>query len=253
MKVITIGSEKGGVGKTTTAAALGSGLALRGYRVLLIDLDPQANLSYALGSKAGAGLSSYELLQGAEPKEMIQELGEGLDLIAASRALAEADTAFTSTGREYKLREALEKLRAAYDFIIIDNKPALGVLTINSLTAADGLIIPAHASIFSLQGLGQLAEIVGAVKQYTNKGLEVLGILLTEFNPRTIISNDLSELIEDTAKLFDTKVFKTRIRRAVAVEEAHTTQQSIFNYAPKGNATLDYQAFIDELLNQLQE
>lgn len=253
MKILSINSEKGGIGKTTTAAALGSGLALRGYRVLLVDLDPQANLSYALGGEVRAGRSSYELLEGADPSSLVQTLESGLDLIGASRALAEADTAFTATGREYRLKEALDKIKSSYDFIVIDNKPALGVLTINSLTAADGLIIPAHASIFSLQGLGQLAEIVSAVKRYTNKDLTVLGILITQHNPRTIIGSDLSELIENTARLFSAEVFSTRIRQAIAVEEAHTLQQSIFSYAPKGNATLDYQAFIDEVLSKIEE
>lgn len=252
MKTLTINSEKGGTGKTTTAIALGAGLSQRGFKVLLVDLDPQGNLTYATGGQAQPRLSSFELLQGADPQSLVQPL-KNISLVGASRALAEADTLFTATGREYRLKEALEKLKGSYDFAIIDNQPSLGILTVNALTASDGLIVPAQASIFSLQGLGQLAQVVEGVKQYTNSELKVLGILLTQFNPRTIISNDLASLIEDTAKLFNTTVYKSRIRRAVAVEEAHTLQQDIFTYAPKGNASLDYQSFIAEVLQQIQE
>lgn len=245
---IALGNEKGGVGKTTTAGALGAALSKRGYKVLLIDLDPQGNLTYSLGGHESPGASSYELITRTKSTaELTQHVG-ALDLIPANRTLAEADTVLTMTGREYRLKEALEPLQSVYDFIIIDNRPALGVLTINSLTAADVLIIPAQANIFSLQGIGQLAAVVEGVKKYTNPGLTVLGILLTRYNERTILSRDLTQLIQDIAQAFNTRVFDTRIRQSIAIEEAQASKASLFDYDPNGKGTDDYRAFTDEVL-----
>ena len=256
MYTISIINQKGGVGKSTTAQALAVGLALRGYKPLLMDLDPQGNLSYSLQTRGGP--SALEVLtQDATAQEAVQEAAAGKEkgsvaIIPASPGLASAEKILTHTGREYRLREALASLAALYDFAILDTPPALGLLTINALTASDGAIIPAAADIFSLQGIGQLSETIRTVQQYTNPALRILGILLTRHSDRTILSRDLAELMNDTATTLDTKVYAATIREAVAVREAQASQVDILSYAPKGNATADYLAFVDEFLQDYQ-
>lgn len=243
MKTIAMVNQKGGVGKTTTAYAVGAGLAARGKKVLFVDLDPQGNLSYTLG--ASDALTVYEVLaRQTDAKEAIQKLG-GYSLLAAKPALAGADIEITQTGKEYRLKEALTGLR--YDYAILDTPPALGILTINALTAANGIIVPAQADIYSLQGIGQLYATIEAVRAYCNPKLAIYGILLTRHSGRTVLARDVTEMIAETAGRLDTKVFNAAIRENVAVKEAQASRQDIFAYAPSSNAALDYAALLDEL------
>lgn len=245
--IIAVTNQKGGVGKSTTAQALGAGLSIKGYSVLCVDLDPQGNLSYSMQAAAG-GPSSYELLtKRAGAGETIQQTEQG-HIIAASAALSAADMEINTTGKEYRLREALAPVRSQYDFIVIDTPPALGTITINALTAADSLIIPAQAEIFSLQGIGQLASTIQAVKTYCNPSLKIDGVLLTRHSSRAVLSRDMADLIRDTAEQLGTAVYKTIIREGVAIKEAQASRQSIFAYAPKSNAAADYMAFVEEYL-----
>lgn len=238
-------NRKGGVGKTATAHALGAGLSLRGYRVLFIDLDSQCNLSFDLGAKT-APLTALEVLTGsAKAEEAIQHTPGG-DIIAGSPALAGADMTIEGTGKEYRLKEALEPLQ--YDFIIIDTPPALGVLTINALTASDRAIIPAQAEVYSLQGIGLLYEAIQAVKKYTNKSLIVEGVLITRYNGRAILSKDMKSNLEEIAQSLNTKVFQTPIRECISIKEAQAMQSDIFSYAPRSNASADYKALVEEIL-----
>ena len=249
-KITAIAIQKGGQGKTVTAYALGAGLALRGQRVLFIDLDAQGNLSYTLGADATglAGRSAYEVLQGATTApEAVQHTPLG-DIIASSPALAAADTTLTAVGKEYRLREALEALGGAYDRIILDTPPSLGIATVNALTAADSLIIPAQADMYSLQGIGQLWQTIQTIRRYCNPRLFIDGILLTRFNGRAVISRDLSDMLAQTAAQMETKVFKARIRECTAIKEAVAVKRDIYTYAQRSNASADYSAFIDELL-----
>ena len=166
-ETIAIVNRRGGVGKTATAHAIGAGLALRGYKTLFIDLDSQCNLTFDVGAKT-APLTSMEVLSGtATAQEAIQHT-QGGDIIPASPSLAVADTTLEGTGKEYRLKEALEPIAGEYDYIIIDTPPALGVLTVNALTACNSAIIPAQAEVHSLQGIGLLYEAIRAVKKYTN-------------------------------------------------------------------------------------
>ena len=248
-RIIAITNQKGGVGKTTTAHALGTGLVRKGHRVLFVDLDPQCNLSFALASKPGA--SSYELLTHTVPAaEIIQQTDQGYHVIPSSSALAAADMQITSTGKEYRLREALWPVDSLYDFILIDTPPALGTLTVNALTAAHSLIIPAQAEIFSLQGIGELSGTIHAVKTYCNPGLKLEGVLLTRHSVRAILSRDMADLIRDTAQQLGTVVFDTIIREGIAVKEAQANQQSLFDYAPRSKPAADYIAFVDEYLER---
>lgn len=245
--IVTIANQKGGVGKSTTAHALGAGLRLRGKKVLFIDLDAQGNLTYALGGNV-AGFNTYDVLTGGSTaSEAIQQTPGG-DLIPCSPALSGADMLLTKTGKEYRLKEALEPIKASYDWIIIDTPPSLGILTVNALTACTWTIVPAQADIYSLQGIGQLNGTIEAVRQYCNPDLKIKGILLTRHNTRAILSKDMAAMMNDVAINLGSKVFKATIRENIALKEAQARQSDIFNYAPKSNAAIDYDSFIKEIL-----
>lgn len=246
---IAISNQKGGVGKSTTANALGAGLFHRGYKVLYVDMDAQGNLSYSMGA-TGKALTSLEVLTGtATAKEAILQTPQG-DLIPASPALASADALITETGKEYRLKEALEPVSGDYDYIVIDCPPALGILTINALTACNSVIVPVQADAYSLQGIGQLAQTIQTVRKYCNRDLSIKGILATRYKGRAVLTKDMTELLEDTASQLQTKLFKTRIRDAVAIPESQASQQDLFSYAPKSKVAEDYGAFVEEVLEE---
>ena len=246
--IITIANQKGGVGKTTTAHALATGLIFRGYKVLVIDTDPQGNLTYTMDAdETHAGV--YEILAGqVAPSDAIQRTEQG-DIIGGNLMLSGADMEFMDTRREYLLMEALTSLKSAYDFIIIDSPPTLGILTINALTSANDLIIPMGADAYSLQGLSQLNATIIKVKKHCNPALNIAGLLITKYNGRSVLSRELRETIEIKAsRAVNASVFQTIIREGIAVKEAQTQQKSIFETAPKSNPANDYLAFIDEYL-----
>jgi len=246
-KAIAVINQKGGVGKSTTALAIGAGLSLKGYSVLFIDLDAQGNLSYTLGADT-KGYNAMGVLERPETaKEEIQHTPQG-DIIASSPKLAGADKLLEETGKEYRLKEALESLQGAYDYIIVDTPPALGILTINALTACTGAIIPAQADIYSLQGIGQLNSTIETVKKYCNPSLSIMGIVITRFNGRSIIRREVAEMLEHTADQLHTKLYSSKIRECTALVEAQATKQNIYSYAPRSNATADYKALVDEII-----
>lgn len=253
MKVITVINQKGGVGKSTTALALGHGLMNKKERVLFIDLDAQGNISYTLGGRTD-GYNSLGILQRPETAlNEIQETPLG-DIIPSTPALTGADSILTAVGKEYKLKEAIEYIAQSnkYSYIVIDTPPALSILTINALTASDYAIVPAQADIYSLQGISQLHNTIEVVKKYTNPRLEVLGVVLTRYNARSTLTRELTELLESTAEQLQTKLFKTRIRENIAVKEAQATKSNLFEYAPKSNASIDYQALLEEILTEIK-
>ena len=248
MKTVSVINQKGGVGKSTTAEMLVSALYLKGFKVLAIDLDAQGNLSYSLAADSNSPTILEVLTEEISAKDAIKHARA--DIISSNKALAGADAFIADTGKEYRLKEALEKISKNYDFCIIDTPPALGILTINALTASDSVIIPAQADIYSLQGIENLEETIKAVKKYCNPNLKIEGILLTRYNPRTILSREVSEMAEKLAEKLETKLFKAKIRDAVAVKEAQISQESLFKYAPKSNVTKDYEGFINEFLGK---
>lgn len=247
MHIYAVINQKGGVGKTTTVSALAGGLKLGNNRVLAVDLDPQGNLSFSFGAEPD-GKSALGLLTGELPAADAVVHTEQGDIIPGGRALSGADAFITDTGKEYRLREALAGLESRYDYIVIDTPPALGILTVNALTACTSVIIPAQADVYSLQGIEQLGETVSAVKKYCNSGLYIEGILLTRYNPRSVLSRDILSFMEQMAARLETKVFNAKIREAVSVREAQMLRQDIFSYAAKSNVAADYSTFIDELL-----
>lgn len=246
-RITAITNQKGGVGKTTTAAALLSGLNSRGYKTLAVDLDAQGNLSYIAG--ASGGRSIYAALKGSPARDQIERTAQG-DIIPSSRALLGADIEFTQTGREYVLKNALNAIAADYTHIIIDCPPQLGILTVNALTAANDLIVPMRADILSVQGLYQLAETINTVRKYCNAGLNVAGLLITQYTARTILARDLAAVIQEQAAQLQTQCYKTTIRDAIAVKEAQTLRQSLEAAHPRAKVTQDYNAFIAEYLSQ---
>lgn len=251
-KVITVINQKGGVGKTTTAHAIGAWLQrTKGKKVLFIDLDQQGNLTYATGASNSNYNSLKLLINGSLDAKKIQHTSSGFSVIPSDPALANIDMILTDTGKEYRLKEALKGLKD-YDYVVIDNPPSMNVIMINALTASDFAIIPAQADIFSLQGITQLGKSLDAVKSYTNKDLNVLGIVLTRHNGRTILSRDILEVIEDTAKQLKTKVYSQTIREAVAVKEAQATRKDIFSYDAKSNASQDYDALMQTIWTEIK-
>lgn len=248
MHIITIGTQKGGTGKTATAAALWTGLNMRGYKALAIDLDPQCNLSDNAGA-ATNGKTIFGALTGEIRAVDAIQSADGFDIISGSPFLSTADTAFTETGKEYRLKEALEPLKKKkYDFCIIDTPPSLNVLTKNSLTAADTVIVPAQSDINAITGLQKLYFTVDAVRKYFNQGLQVEGVLLTRYNPRTTMSKEILNLLENSVEQLGTKLFNAKIRDCVKIAESAARKIPLLKAYPTATAAQDYNAFIDEVL-----
>lgn len=248
-KTIAVTNQKGGVGKTTTAIQLGAGMTIKGKRVLFIDMDPQCSLTYVMGGTLNEKSILEAMMKTVPVEETVQHLEEG-DLIPASVNLSVLDQSLTQPGKEYRLREVIAPLQDLYDYIIIDSPPTLGLLTVTVLTATDGVVIPAQADIFSLQGIGQLYSTIDAVKNYCNRDLTIEGILLTRHSDRLVHSRELREMVEQTAEQIGTKVFRATIRESVVIREAETSRMSVFKYAPKSKQAQDYWAFLEEYLGQ---
>jgi chromosome partitioning protein len=248
--IIAVANHKGGSGKSTTAAAMAAGLAAKKRRVLLIDIDAQGNTTEAAtGAPTADGATVCEVLTGkAEIADAIRDGGKFGDFVPASPDLAEADSVLTATGKEFRLKKKLQTVRGRYDFIIIDTPPSLGVLTVNALTAATGVVIPVGADKFGIRGVMHLHETIGAVREFTNKELKIYGFLLTRHSDQKIILRDFAREAEKLAKTYKTRVYKTFIRECVAVREAQAEGRTIFDYAPKSNAAADYAAFVQEFI-----
>jgi len=162
--------------------------------------------------------------------------------------LAGADIIITATGKEYRLKEALKPISGLYDYCIIDTPPALGILTINALTACSGAIIPTQADIYSLQGIGQLYNTIQTVKEYCNPDLIIKGIVLTRYNSRAIISREVAEKLKEIADQLETKLYNAAIRECTALKEAQATKKDIYSYAARSNAAADYMQLVDEII-----
>ena len=246
MDIISLVNKKGGVAKTTTALALASGLARRGFSVLAIDCDAQANLSKASGGE-GDVVGTYDVLLGKESiNDAIQSLGS-YDLIGADRRLGNIDAAMDKPGREYQLKKALKKLERSYDYCVIDNPPALNVAVANTLVASNRVVICTNAEAFAIDGLMELSNTLDDVHEFMNPELKIDGILVTMFNPRTIIGQHQKEQLQKIADVMNTRVYSTFIRRCNTISVSQSDRKSIFDY-PSSNASVDYGAFLDELL-----
>ena len=243
-KVISLSNHKGGVGKTTSTINIGAGLNSLKKKVLLIDLDPQANLSQSLGiieptkTIYGALKGEYKL----EPLEILK----GLDLIPSTLDLSGAEIELSGeAGREYILKELIDPLRGSYDYILIDSPPSLGLLTINAFTASDEVYIPLQAQYLALQGLTKLMEVIAKIKSRLNKNLKVGGVFITQYDSRKVLNRNVVETIKSHYK---DQVFKTAIRDNIALAEAPTQGLDIFRYNPKSYGAEDYLSLCKEIL-----
>lgn len=248
-KIITFTNQKGGVGKTSLAMNFSIRLRMMGQRVLLVDMDPQCSLTYIMGVDDPERTVYEVMLRQATVSSAIIR-AEECDILCASPKLSTADITLTELGKEYILRDALAEVDGLYDFIVIDSPPTLGILTVNILTAADSVIIPALADIFSLQGVGQLYSTIQAVQRYCNPKLEITGIVLSRHTERFLLSRELRQVMEQTAQQIRSQVFKSTIRESVTLRESQAYRQSVFKYAPKSKQTLDYNSFVNEYLQR---
>jgi chromosome partitioning protein len=229
-RTIAVTNQKGGVAKTTSCAALGAAIAEAGQRVLLIDLDPQASLSYSFGLDPDSlEHTVHDVLVGRVPiGKTIHQLAEA-DIVPSNIDLAGAEAyLLTRTGREYALKMAMEDIEMHYNFVLIDCPPSLGVLTINALTAADEVVIPLQCEALSHRGVGQLLETIEDVRRLTNKSLAIRGIIATMYDPRTSHSR---EILEDVGRRYEIPVFDPPVRKSIRFAEAPRAGKSILRYA----------------------
>lgn len=250
--VLTVAIEKGGSGKTTTIWGLGEWFHRAGRKVLFVDMDSQGNLSTLLKADASKP-TIYDVLTGTTGTwRAVQSTAYG-DIIPFSPRMGELGSVLTSTGREYKLKEVLDRVKGQYDVVLIDTPPGIGIPSICALTASDGVIIPMKADILTLQGMESILGTVGSVKKYTNPELEILGILIADWDGRPALTKQIGELIEARAANVPTRVYGTKIRRGIAVQEAQAAKKGLFEYAPKSNPARDMDAFAKELDEQIGE
>jgi chromosome partitioning protein len=250
VSITAVANQKGGVGKTTTAVNLSAYLAL-GLRVLLVDLDPQANATSSLGvDPNGVELSTYDALIGQAPlREAIVNSGRvQLDLAPASRALAGAQVELVEMpGREFRLRRALADLASDYDVVLVDCPPSLGILTLNAMVAADLLLAPVQCEYLALEGVAQLTETIELVRATLNPRLRLLGILMTMFDPRTRLS---SQVVDEVRRHFPEHTFQTVIPRSVRLSEAPSYGKPVLEYEPTSRGAAAYADLAQELLRR---
>ena len=240
--ILAIANQKGGTGKSTTAAALAQAAAHRGRRVLAVDLDPQGNLSYFLAADVNRP-GAFEVLDGLPAADAIQATAGGLDVIPASWNL---QTITSSKGSARRLKAALKPVAGRYDLIIIDTPPTAGELQYNALMAADSLIIPLQADIVGLQGFYQMADTARQIQQ-SNPDLTITGYILTRSGGRSTLARQLADTIQARAQEMGIPFLKA-IREAVAIREAQTLQRSLYEYAPRSKPAADYLELLDKLL-----
>ena len=248
--IYTLVNQKGGVGKTTTAINIAAYLAQLGQRVLVVDLDPQANATSSLGvDKRAVQGSTYDALLNGEAPAAAILINERLNLsvLPSSPALAGAEIELVEEdGREYRLRDALESLDGKYDYILIDCPPSLGLLTVNGLIAArDGVLVPVQCEYLALEGLGQLTQTIQRVQSSLFPGLKVRGVILTMFDPRTNLSTDV---VREVNNHFPGLVFKSVVPRSIRLAEAPSYGLPISAYAPTSVGARAYEALARELL-----
>lgn len=253
-RIIAIANQKGGVGKTTTSINFSTLLAKRGKKVLLVDADPQGNATSGVGVDKNVELSVYDLIINDEidPKETIQKTEiKNLSICPSNINLAGAEVELVSMmSREYRLKEKLEILKDSYDYIIIDCPPSLGLITLNSFTAANSVLIPVQCEYYALEGLGQLLNTINLVKKHLNKNLEVEGAVLTMYDMRTNLSN---QVVREVKRYFEDKVYKTVIPRNIKLSEAPSFGMPITLYDEKSKGARAYEKLAKEILKNAEE
>ncbi|MBQ7245340.1 MAG: ParA family protein [Firmicutes bacterium] len=251
-KAIAIFNQKGGVGKTTTNINLGACLAMKGKKVLILDIDPQGNTTSGIGiKKKTLDYTVYDLLIDKDfdtQKAILPTAIDGLDIIPASVDLAGAEIELVQIdGREKRLKNAIDKVRDSYDYIFIDCPPSLGLLTINSLTAVESVLIPLQCEFYALEGVSQLMNTIELVKKGLNPGLEIEGVILSMFDGRTNLS---AQVVQEVKRYFGDKVYSTVIPRNIRLAEAPGYGMAITQYDPKSKGAEAYIEFAEEFLER---
>lgn len=250
-KIIAIANQKGGVGKTTTTVNLAASLGVLEKKVLLIDADPQANASSGLGIDVDSvAIGSYQVLEHSNTaKEAITKCSApNVDIIPAHIDLVAIEIELVDKeNREYMLKEALASIKDDYDYILIDCAPSLGLLTLNALTAADSVIIPIQCEYFALEGLGKLLNTIKSIQRLHNPDLDIEGLLLTMFDSRLRLSN---QVVEEVQKHFNDMVFKTIIQRNVKLSEAPSYGESIINFDATSKGANNYLSLAEEIIKK---
>ena len=253
-KLVAVANQKGGVGKTTTTVNLAACLGALDKRVLLIDADPQANASSGLGIDIeSVKVGSYQVLEHTSSAKdaILKTSSPNLDIIASHIDLVAIEIELVDKERrEYMLKESLEEIKDAYDYIIIDCAPSLGLITLNSLVAADSVIIPIQCEYFALEGLGKLLNTIKSIQKIHNKDLDIEGLLLTMFDSRLRLSN---QVVDEVQKHFSTMVFDTIIRRNTRLGEAPSYGESIIAYDATSKGAVNYLNLANELLKKNQQ
>lgn len=248
-KIISIANQKGGVGKTTTSINLSTILAKKGRKVLMIDADPQGNASSGVGvDRADIEISIYDVLvNDTEMQNVVKKTNiKNLDICPSNINLAGAEVELVSMmSREHRLKEKLDAVKDEYDFIIIDCPPSLGLITLNAFTASDSVLIPVQCEYYALEGLGQLLNTINLVKKHLNKDIEIEGALLTMYDIRTNLSN---QVVKEVKKYFNEKVYKNVIPRNVKLSEAPSYGMPISMYDPRSKGAKSYEKFVKEFL-----
>ena len=244
--IIAISNHKGGVGKTTSTVNIGAGLALTGHKVLLIDMDPQSNMTQSYGI-SNAEVSVYEVLKG-EAEARTMEAFPNLDILPSSLDLSGAEMELINeAGREYLLKDAIAGIKDKYDYILIDCPPSLGLLTINALTAATEVYIPLQAHYLAIKGLTKIIDVIGKVKKRLNKDVEITGVFVTQFDKRKVLHRDVVETIYT---YFQEKLFNSRIRDNIALAEAPSQGMDIFHYDNTCKGAEDYKNLVEEIMER---
>lgn len=253
MRTISVSNIKGGVGKSSTAASLAAGLAKKGYRVLMVDSDPQTNLTMCfLPEQPDDTPSLYHVYSnGRKIDDVKVRLSESLDIVIGDFSLCNADMQFLKVGRLKILDKAFKGTETEYDFAVIDTPPNLGILSLNAFIASDWVIVPMATDSFSLKGVRLLKQTLDDVADEVEKKLPVAGILLTRYNGRVNVSRLLESSLHSAAELLGTTVFNSRIRQGVVIQESQIAKEDIFTYAPKSQVAEDYRRFVDEVIERI--
>lgn len=252
-KVIAIANQKGGVGKTTTSVNISTILAKKGRKVLLVDTDPQGNATSGIGMEKRTEKSIYDVIIGeTKIEEAIQDTQvKNLKICSSNINLAGAEVELVSMiSREYRLKERLDECKEKYDYIIIDCPPSLGLITLNAFTASDSVLIPVQCEYYALEGLGQLMNTVNLVKKHLNKELEIEGAVLTMYDSRTNLAN---QVVNEVKGYFDDKVFETVIPRNIRLSEAPSYGMPISLYDPKSKGAKSYEKLVKEIIKKNED